>query len=362
MTARRILICMHDFARGGTERIAIGLAKNWTELGREVTILCGTEEGALRATVDPRVRLIALEPKVPRTMLSRFGLGRAMAAYLPALRPDVIFLPGNFHLPLANGLRRAADRARITLKISNPPLPAGLPSAIGAALFGHFARGVDGFSVLTAGSARAMNQIITGRPIVLLHDPIYVREIAMPAPRPTQGFNIVWAGRLEPQKDAALALAAIAALNKLHPAHLTMLGDGAERRKIAGKIAAMGLRDQVTLAGAVDEIDPYLPQADAFLMTSRYEGQPAVIGEALFHGVPVVSTDCSAMLREVMTIPQAGRIVTSRAPSDLAAALLAVCRAPRPPRDMLRALVAPYEPRACAAAYLDWFDRLEDAR
>ena len=75
-----ILVCLHDFSRGGTERIAIGLARDWTDAGCGVAILCGSQAGGLRETVDPRVRVIALSPPVERSPLSRLRLGNAMAA------------------------------------------------------------------------------------------------------------------------------------------------------------------------------------------------------------------------------------------------------------------------------------------
>src|SRR6476620_11394080 len=101
MTARSILICLHDFSRGGTERIAIGLAANWADAGRDVTIFCGNEQGGLRDMVDPRIKVVAVQPPIARGLLSRWRLGRAMARQLGKLQPDVIFLPGNFHLLLA---------------------------------------------------------------------------------------------------------------------------------------------------------------------------------------------------------------------------------------------------------------------
>jgi glycosyltransferase involved in cell wall biosynthesis len=177
---------------------------------------------------------------------------------------------------------------------------------------------------------------------------------------PSGIFRILWAGRFEPQKDFGLALQTMAVLTR--PAHLTMLGDGSLRDQADAMIAKLGLSERVTRAGHVPNIDPYLAQADVLLMTSHYEGQPAVIGEALANGVPVVSTNCSAILPEMMEIPEAGRIVATRNPADLAAALAAVCQAPRPPRDMLARLVAPFEPRHCAKAYLDWFDALNKQR
>jgi glycosyltransferase involved in cell wall biosynthesis len=73
-----------------------------------------------------------------------------------------------------------------------------------------------------------------------------------------------------------------------------------------------------------------LHDADAFFVSSSFEGGPAVAVEALAHGVPVVSTDCSFFLRDIMTIPEAGLIVPSRRPDELAQVLLAVAEAPRP--------------------------------
>jgi glycosyltransferase involved in cell wall biosynthesis len=68
-----------------------------------------------------------------------------------------------------------------------------------------------------------------------------------------------------------------------------------------------------------------------------------------------VSTDCSHLLREIMTIPEAGRIVPSRDPAALAAALRGIGR---PRAERLKLLVTRFEPRACAEAYLDFFDSL----
>jgi glycosyltransferase involved in cell wall biosynthesis len=349
MTAQRILVCLHDFSRGGTERIAIGLAANWAEAGRDVTILCGSTEGGLRDTVDASVKVEGLDPPIRRGFLSRFKLGPAMGVRLATLNPDVIFLPGNFHFLLAGALRQAAPRAIIVLKISNPPLPNVAPFA--KWIFRHFTRAVDGFAAMNGGLARELGALLPGRAVATLHDPVYIRQGAV-APR-TGGRNILWIGRLEPQKDPQLALQTIQNMD----GHLTMLGDGALGEEIKRQIFAMGLENKVTLAGYAPQIEPYLAAADALLITSRYEGGPAVAVEALAQGVPVVSTDCSYLLHDLITTAEAGRIVASRDPRDLASALAAVCEQPRAP-EKLRALAAPFEPRACAKAYLDWFDTL----
>jgi len=352
MTAQRIVICLHDLFAGGTERIAIGLAADWIEAGREVAILCGTAEGGLRDSVDPRVRVVAMQPPVKRGLLSRFRLARAMAKHVAALRPDVIFLPGNFHALLANPLRAVDDHPKIVLKISNPPLPAGLPFA--DRLFRHFTRGVDGFAAMNAGLARQLKVMLPDRNIVTLYDPVYVQPHALRPPR-EGALNILWIGRLEPQKDPRLALDVIAAMKE--PVKLTMLGVGTLRGELERRISDQGLNAKVTLAGYVEAIEPYLADADALLITSRYEGGPAVAVEALAQGVPVVSTDCSFLLRDLLSIPQAGKIIASRQAVGLATALAHVCTQPRMP-EKLQSLAAPFAPKACARAYLDWLDVL----
>jgi len=60
----------------------------------------------------------------------------------------------------------------------------------------------------------------------------------------------------------------------------------------------------------------------------------------------------------MIAIPEAGCVVPSRAPAALAQAVEGMARRPHPARETLAALVAAYDPKACARAYLDWFDTL----
>lgn len=363
MSVRRIVIAMHDFSRGGTERVSLTFARAWTDAGRDVTILCGCAEGGLRDQVDGRVPVVALSPPMHRTPLSRFRLGRAMGGELARLRPDLVYLPGNFHMPLARGMRRSGFGGLIAQKVSNPPLPAGIAGALIKPFYRFYAQSVDGFAAMNHGLARETAALMPGKAVTMLRPPFDAVSAAVSAPQPRGPvWRILWVGRLEPQKDVSLALATIAVLNKIHPAHLTVLGNGAERGEMEREIAARGLGDKVTHLADVSGIAPYYANADALLVTSRYEGGPAVAVEALAHGTPVVTTDCSYMVHEVLTIPEAGRVVASREPGDLAAALAGVCRRPRPAAEILRPLAMPFAPETSARAFLDWFDELAGSR
>jgi glycosyltransferase involved in cell wall biosynthesis len=357
MSAARIVIVMHDFFQGGTEYGAIRLAKEWSDAGREVILLCGSGVGGLRERVDSRVQVIVADPPVPRSALSRLRLGRAMARVLPGLKADIVFLPGNFHLPLARALRQGDPRPVLAQQVSNPPLPRGIAGAVAAPIFRFLAQPVDGFAAMNNGLVQDMKALMPDRPVIMLRPPF---EIADPTPRTCKDgpSRILWVGRLEPQKDAGLALETIKALNQTRQARLTIMGKGAQLEELRRKIGAMGLAETVTLVGHVPDLAVHYADADALLITSHYEGGPAVGVEALAQGTPVVSTDCSPMLREVLTDVASGIIVRSRAPQDLAAALASVCRQPRPPLEQLRALAHPFLPQVSARAYLDWFEEL----
>lgn len=359
---RHIVICFHDFPIGGTERVAIDLARRWVASGWQVTILCGTEVGPQRELVDPSVAVVSLDPPLPRSPISRFALARRMAERLPALAPDAIFLPGNFHLVLAPALSRALPNTPIIGKISNPLSPAGILGAPVRWLLRSILPNLSGAAAMNSGLAREVAALSPRIAVRTLYDPIAVKSPSAPHSRHHGAAKVVWAGRFEPQKDVPLALAVAQEMARRRPFHLTMLGGGAGLERARAEVARRGLTQNITLAGHVPAIDPWLGEADALLVTSRYEGGPAVAVEALAHGVPVVSTDCSHFLRDVMTLPEAGRIVPSRDPATLAAALEAVLDAPRPDPARLAPLLAPLEPDRCARAYADFFAELIAAR
>lgn len=362
--AQRILICCHDFITGGTERIAIGMARHWAAAGREVRFLVGTTTGGLRDTVDPAVAVTELAPPIARSLLSRLRLGPPMVREIARLSPDIIFLPGNYQLPLCvpmgQARARGAFNAKIVFKLSNPITPHGPSAPLLRALVRRFAHHIDSVAAMNSGIARELQAIVPRADIRTLYDPVYLKpELIHPHVNAADGaVNIVWAGRFERQKDYPLALATAKILAARMPIRLTMLGTGRLHDRAIADIARLGLGEVVDAPGHVAGIDPWLDRADALLITSRYEGGPAVAVEALAHGVPIVSTDCSHFLHDIMTVPEAGRIVASRAPRALADALIAVTTAPAPDAARFAPLIAPLAPEVCARAYLAWFDEI----
>ena len=360
--ARRIVIAAHDFNRGGTERVAITLARHWAAMGREVIFLVGAREGGLEDTVPSDVRVVECVPPVPRSATSRLRLAAAMAPHLRELRPDVIFLTGNFHFILAPGLKRALPGVPIVAKVSNPLL-SGVPAPLARLLtpaVRRLTRAIDHLVFMAPELAVEGARLLPGRPASVIAEPnLPAGFVAPPREGPQDPPLLLAIGRMEPQKNMALAIRALAALRNTREARLVILGEGVERPALEKLAARLGVTDAVSMPGFADPA-PWLAQTSALLLSSRYEGYPAVVVEALAADVPVVASDCTPALAGLIATPEHGAIVPEASPQALAGALARVLDGRFASHGCRAASVSHHDASESARAYLTLFDRVAE--
>lgn len=162
---------------------------------------------------------------------------------------------------------------------------------------------------------------------------------------------VMGAGRLSQQKDFATLLAAFAQVVEVLPCRLIILGDGGLREALEAQVKALQLDDVVSLPGFQDNIYAWLQQADLFVLSSRWEGSPNVLTEALALGIPSVSTRCPSGPNEVLAEGKYGELVAVGDVDALAQAMLKTLDAPHP-ADYLQQAVAEYRADISAKHYL----------
>jgi len=319
--ARHIALVLHDFSGGGSERIAIRLATRWAASGRRVTLVAGTEAGVARGLAD-RLAVVAFDAALTRSIPDRLRFGRAAAGMIAALAPDVVVSPGNWHVPTFSAARIAGLRLPIVAKISNPVRFIERGPPFQRVQNAAFARATAHYAALVAMSpALAVEaEAVLRRPVATIAEPNL----------PDDWVGAGW--------------------------HLDLLGDGRERAALVARAAALGVSERVTFHGHVADTALYLRAATAFLCSSRYEGYPAVLIEALAAGTPVVTTPCSPAVPEIMSDASFGAVAPPD-PAALAAAVRAVTgRVPDPA--LVAARLDQHRIGASATAWLALLDRV----
>ena len=162
---------------------------------------------------------------------------------------------------------------------------------------------------------------------------------------------VLGAGRLTEQKDFPTLLRAFAKLRERRPARLVILGEGELRGSLARQVAELGLSEAVDLPGFYANPYPLMRAADLFVLSSRWEGSPIVLTEALALGTPAVATDCPSGPRETLDGGRLGPLVEMGDADGLAEAMARTLEAP-PEAATLQAAAAPFRDEVSARDHL----------
>jgi glycosyltransferase involved in cell wall biosynthesis len=131
---------------------------------------------------------------------------------------------------------------------------------------------------------------------------------------------VVSVGRLTAQKAYADLIDAFAQVVAARPATvLVIAGDGELRSTLDAQLEAAGLRGNVQLLGARNDVGRLLAAADVFASSSRWEGLPLAVLEAMGAGLPVVTTSVGDI--PTIVTPETGLTVPANRPDELAAAI-----------------------------------------
>ena len=164
---------------------------------------------------------------------------------------------------------------------------------------------------------------------------------------------ILGAGELCGRKDFATLIRAFCLVRQRLDARLIILGKGKDAPRLKLMVKELGLDHLVDFPGFVKNPLSYMARADCFCLTSRCEGMPVVLIEALALGIPVCATDCPSGPRDVLQDGKAGRLVRVGDFRALSEAIIDVIKNP-PPGHALKQAVGKYSISKGTMDYLKW--------
>ncbi|HUJ52614.1 MAG TPA: glycosyltransferase [Steroidobacteraceae bacterium] len=175
---------------------------------------------------------------------------------------------------------------------------------------------------------RARLHFIANGTRVPVGDAEYVRRTRRQLGLTEGEFAFFYAGRLHFEKDLGTLLRAFAALpaDVLGRSRLYLVGEGAERASLEATRDALGLGERAAFLGPRGEVGELLLAADAFVMSSKTEGLPMVLLEAMAARIPCVATAVGGIPE--LFAGDRGLAVTPGDAAALAAAMAAVARSP----------------------------------
>lgn len=168
-----------------------------------------------------------------------------------------------------------------------------------------------------------------------------------------QDFVVGWVGRLSPEKGPDVFVAALAQLTR-DEIRACVIGDGPERPALEAQATSLGVADRICWAGSVANAGRLFSAFDVFVLSSRTEGTPIVLIEAVAAGVPIVATRVGGV-PDLLGDSDA-YLVEPLSPPDIASAVRLVQRAPD---DARRRTASAVNHLLSADAHAKWIDEYE---
>lgn len=348
---------------GGAERVMVTLANAIAARGFAVDLVLVTAQGPYLKDVSPAVRIVDLRGgRVIKSLLP-------LAGYLRRVRP-VTMLSAMSHANVVALLARKLARVPVRLLVSERSTISlehgrarGLVERINFALVPWLYRGADGICAVSRAASEDLARFV-GLPlerVLTLYNPFDLARIGArsaesldhPWLAPGQPPVVLAIGRLNAAKDFPTLIRAFARLRTTRPARLLILGEGELRASLEAFVAECGLTpEEVQIPGFVPNPFAYLARCGVFVLSSRWEGLPGVLIEALACGAPVVSTDCPSGPDEILERGRWGRLVGVGDVEAMVEAMASTLATPRSMLPAVRQRAADFEQERAVDAYL----------
>ncbi|MFL9922554.1 glycosyltransferase family 4 protein [Paraburkholderia fungorum] len=323
----KIVLVASSMESGGAERVAAVLSEAWSARGDTVTLVATySKRGGCFYPVSDKVRMIYLTDRIKGNARAIFGYAAKLAALRKLFveaQPDVIvsFLT---NVNISAILASRGLHVPVIACEHNDPVADGR-STLWKLLCRLVYPRATAITFLSESIAMAFREKNAGTAphIAVVPNPISDELLGIAKIQRADGRKrLISVGRLHPQKQYALLIESFARIaGEFDAWDLWIWGEGPERSMLTDRIAALGLGDRVFLPGRTKAVWDEMAAADAFVLSSRFEGMPMALMESMALGVPAVAFDCRSGPRELTRDGQDGLLIPPGDAAALAAAL-----------------------------------------
>jgi glycosyltransferase involved in cell wall biosynthesis len=304
---RTLLLTIPTLQGGGAERVMTTLANYWASLGWEITLLTYEKEGTVPFyNLHPDIHLIQINALSLNPFLLPFDIVKRILQMRCVMRqqhPQVVvaFMDMNNILTILGALELKIPMC-ISERID--------PQTTSISFIKKFIRDkiyglADAIVVQTERIYENLPKPLKERASVI-ENPISVPKVSLDY----RQKKMIATGRLYPQKAFDSLIQAFCLIAEDHQDwDLVIFGEGPERKNLEALIREKGLEGRVKLPGITKNIFQEMAKGSIFVLSSRFEGMPNALAEAMALGLAVIATDCPTGPRELITSLEDGFLV-----------------------------------------------------
>lgn len=318
---------------GGAERVMLNLGRGLIAEGLKVDLVLGKAWGPHLEKVPPEIRIVDLgasgvwatilalrnylQESQPKSLLSALHYANEIAVWAKRLGGVSTRVVVSEHNTFSEAIQHTTKLRKILLPL----------------FVRYFYPWADGIVAVSQGAAEnlAKSTGLNSDRIQYIYNPVITPELLQksretldhPWFQPGEPPVILGVGKLEAQKDFPTLIKAFAKVRQVRQVRLGILGWGPDGDRLENLIQDHGLGDDAALLGYADNPYPYMANAAVFVLSSRWEGLPTVLIEAMAVGTPVISTNCKSGAAEILAEGRYGSLVPVGDTTAMAEAILA---------------------------------------
>jgi GalNAc-alpha-(1->4)-GalNAc-alpha-(1->3)-diNAcBac-PP-undecaprenol alpha-1,4-N-acetyl-D-galactosaminyltransferase len=302
----RVTLAISTLAAGGAERVLSRMANHWAEHDWSVTLVTLGPTTSDFYALHPAVERVGLDasrnsPTLWRALWSNAQRVKLLRRAIRTSRPDVVI---SFMAPTNVLTLLAARTEHVPVIVSERVDPTQYRlSPVWAGLRRLTYRWAEAVVVQTPEVRRWAEGFLAREAVHVIPNPVAAPPTGIRANDDAGDAGcesvkagsrqVVAMGRLDAQKGFDLLVRAFAECCRERPDwRLTIIGEGEERSELEALASRLAVASRVRFHGRVAVPAAVLRGADLFVLSSRYEGFPNALLEAMAVGLPVIATDC----------------------------------------------------------------------